>query len=259
MATHPFLSKLKAAHTQSNNWLCVGLDPDMDRLPDRFDKSISGMESFLKQVVDETSDHCVAFKPNISFFEGLGMDGLALLKRLIAYIPNRVPVILDAKRGDIGNTSRMQAVFIYDELGADATTLHPYMGRDSVEPFFSYKDTFNFVLGLTSNPGSANFQQLEMKNGRDLYQNVMATCSEWNREFGNVGVVVGGTQEKLADARKVDDDLLFLIPGVGAQGGKYDDVVEKGKNREGLTLINASRSILYGQSNYRTNIAELIT
>lgn len=244
MLEHPFLNRLNTLSSQRHNSLCIGLDPDMDKMPDFIDRSISGVEIFLKSIIDRTQDICIAYKPNISFFEGLGLEGLHLLKRVIDYIDD-VPVILDAKRGDIGNTSKQQARFIFEEMNADATTLHPYMGDDSLQPFFEYKEKFSFVLGLTSNPGSERFEKLKLETRKYLYEHVIEQCADWHSIYGNVGVVVGATQSELSAIRAIDERLLFLIPGVGAQGGSYSDCVNVGKNSDGLVLINMSRNVLY--------------
>ena len=142
---HLFLKKLKEKHSKTNNFICVGLDPDLDRFPDNIPKTTKGIEEFLSQKIEETHDSCIAYKPNISFFEAHGIEGLKVLENICKKIPKDTPIILDAKRGDIGNTSKMQARFIFDYFGADATTLHPYMGKDSLEPFFNYKAEHIFI------------------------------------------------------------------------------------------------------------------
>ncbi len=244
-STHPLIKKWKSLATQNNTHLCVGLDPDITKLPTGYKHSTAGIEAFLCDIVDLTYEHCIAYKPNISFFEAYGIDGLNVLKNVIDHINKRIPVILDAKRGDIGNTSAMQAKFIFDYFNADATTLHPYMGLDSLDPFFNYKDKYHFVLGLTSNPGSVDFEEQTMKNNQTLSDFVINTLSKWNNTYQNIGVVVGATENKLAQVRAIDPNLLFLIPGVGSQGGSYTDAVKNGKNNNDLALINCSRSILY--------------
>ncbi|NBV43165.1 orotidine-5'-phosphate decarboxylase, partial [bacterium] len=154
---NPVLSQLKSNIQSRRTYLCVGLDPDPAKLPSGFSQTIEGVEVYLKEIIRLSSERCIAYKPNISFFEGLGIDGLAMLQRLRNYVPAGTPWIIDGKRGDIGNTSAMQARFLFDHLGADASTLHPYMGNDSLAPFFEYRDKLHFVLALTSNPGSATF------------------------------------------------------------------------------------------------------
>jgi len=220
----------------------------MSKLPAQFPKTIQGISDFLKQVIEATSDLCIAYKPNIAFFEGLGIEGLHLLEMLCKCIPSNTPIVLDAKRGDIGNTSAMQAKFIFNYFGAAATTLHPYMGLDSLSPFFDYKDKFHFVLALTSNPGSADFEKKRLENGALLYESVFQQCINWNQTYHNIGVVIGATQSELGQLRKIDPGMLFLIPGVGAQGGDYTTAVECGSNQDQVALINLSRGILYCSS-----------
>lgn len=244
-STHPLINKWKKLATQNNTNLCIGLDPDISKLPSGYEHSTTGIEAFLCDVIDLTYTNCIAYKPNISFFEAYGIDGLNVLKNVISHINKRIPVILDAKRGDIGNTSAMQAKFIFDYFDADATTLHPYMGLDSLEPFFNYKDKYHFVLGLTSNPGSADFEEQTMHNNQSLSDFVIKTLSKWNTTYKNIGVVVGATDNKLSQVRSIDPNLLFLIPGVGSQGGSYKTALDNGKNTNDLALINCSRSILY--------------
>lgn len=229
---------------QSSTCLCIGLDPDIAKLPSGYTQNIDGVNHFLKDIIDCTLDKCISYKPNISFYEALGIKGLQLLQDIISHIDERLPVIVDAKRGDIGNTSAKQAQFIFDECNADATTLHPYMGLDSLEPFFNYKDKFNFVLGLTSNPGSVDFEKLRCDD-HYLYEKVIQSCATWNTKFHNIGLVVGATQEEMKNIRASDGTFLYLIPGVGAQGGLYEDAYQYGKNNDGLALISVSRSILY--------------
>ncbi len=260
---HSFCHRLQAAQTIAQTSLCVGLDPDMSLLPVGVPQTIPGMRYFLEAVIETCLSHCIAFKPNISFFEAMGIEGLQLLAALRRRVPSSVPWIIDAKRGDIGNTSRMQARFLFDVLGADAVTLHPYMGEDSVVPFFEFRDKFLFVLGLTSNTGSQQFQKQKMANGTFLYDVVLSQISAWQTSFGNVGAVVGATQDALSAIRKADPDLLMLVPGVGAQGGDYGNVVKNGKNRDGLILVNVSRGVLYGLSdntqNFECNISQRLS
>jgi len=260
---HPFCHQLQVAQQTSGTSLCVGLDPDIARLPEGISRDLKGMRYFLEAVIDVSLGHCAAFKPNISFFEAMGIDGLQLLLSLRSRVPSSTPWIIDAKRGDIGNTSAMQARFLFDVLGADAVTLHPYMGDDSVVPFLEFKDKFSFILGLTSNSGSSDFQKQKMADGRFLYETVLSQIKSWRLSFGNAGAVVGATQSSLAAIRKADPDLLMLIPGVGAQGGDYLDTLNNGKNRDGLVLINVSRAVLYDAGdhiqNFECNISQRLS
>lgn len=249
MKTHPFYQKILKRHQSCQNYICVGLDPDFSKLPAHIPHSIAGLFDFLTAIIESTHDICIAYKPNISFFEALGIDGLQLLERICKKISQyNVPIILDAKRGDIGNTSQMQARYLFDYFGADATTLHPYMGRDSLEPFFRYKDRFHFVLALTSNPGAADFEKQQLASGQYVYEKIYTSCVEWHKTYQNIGVVVGATQEELTYIRKLSSELLFLIPGVGTQGGDYSQSVQVGKNQDDLVIINMSRSILYASA-----------
>ena len=230
--------------------VCVGLDPDIQKLPDGFAPNVNGVGAFLREVIRASAGLCIAYKPNISFFEALGIPGLSLLADLRAECPLDVPWIIDAKRGDIGNTSAMQARFLFDHLGADAVTLHPYMGEDSLIPFFDYKDKLNFVLALTSNPGAATFETLKMASGTTLWETVVGQCITWHAQWGNLGLVVGGTQGELREVRALAGRLPFLIPGVGAQGASYTDVQSVAAVEGQVAVIAMSRSILYCDSSH---------
>lgn len=243
--SHPFIDRITDRISTHNHYICLGLDPDPAKVPSHFTKDIHGIRSFLFEVIEATKDHVICYKPNISFFEALGIEGLHLLIDVRQQIPPTIPVIIDAKRGDIGNTSAMQASFLFDTLRADATTLHPYMGYDSLAPFFNYTDRFHFVLGLTSNPGAELFEKQPMANGQMMYHHVISHCSKWHQHHGNIGVVVGATNTEIEHVRAIDPQLLFLVPGVGAQGGNYQDIAKIGKNLDDLLLINVSRSLLY--------------
>ena len=242
---HPIYQRLLSLKNRVGHCLCVGLDPDISKLPAGYTSDVSGMTHFLKDIVDATADDCIAFKPNISFFEAYGIDGLKSLEAIIKHIDSHVPVILDAKRGDIGNTSKMQAKFLFDYFNADASTLHPYMGSDSLSPFFDYQDKYHFVLALTSNPSATEFETLALANHAPMYEAVLSTLAAWHKQYHNIGAVVGATKEQMASCRAIDDTLVYLIPGVGAQGGTYSHALTNGKNKDDLALINASRHIIY--------------
>jgi len=219
-----FIEKLQKISGENNSRLCVGLDP-----ADTHD-----LFEFNKRIIDETSEFVCAYKPNIAFFEANGIVGLEALLETIEYIPDEIPVILDAKRGDIGHTAAAYAKGIFEEFGADATTLNPYLGYDSIKPFADYKDKFSFVLCLTSNPSNKDFQ-------KGIYLEVAKKVVEWNINE-NLGLVVGATNpDQLKEIRAVAKDLLFLIPGVGAQGGDLKKTVKAGGKN---IIINASRSII---------------
>lgn len=240
-----FYEKYSAAARSANSKVCVGLDPDITKLPDHLPRTVDGVRTFLTGVIDATSDLACAYKPNFAFFGALGADGFSLLKDLIAHIPDSVPTILDFKAGDIGNTAEKYAEMAYDVLGADAVTVNPYMGFDAVEPFLRGKEKCVFLLCLTSNPGSEDFQRRRTDEGR-LFEVVAKTASEWSSR-GDCGLVVGATHpEDLPRVRALAPTLPFLIPGVGSQGGDPSSIADQAASADGLgILINASRSILY--------------
>lgn len=246
---NPFIEKCIAAYEKNKSFVCVGLDPELEKLPPHLPKTMDGLTTFCQAIIEATHDSCIAYKPNISFFEAYGLEGLAALKNIMAAIPSHIPIILDAKRGDIGNTSKKQAAFIFDYFNADATTLHPYMGYDSVQPFLEYKDKFNFILCLTSNPSAQDFEKTGELGTDPLYLGVAKTTQNWHQSHQNCGLVVGATHaSELTQIRQTVPDLLFLIPGVGAQGGDYHTTAKTSLNSDSLTLINMSRSILYHDS-----------
>jgi orotidine-5'-phosphate decarboxylase len=229
--------------------LCIGLDPDLDKLPTHFQKDPESVLTFCKQIIDATNKHCIAYKPNLAFFEALGTDGWDILKEIANYIPHDILKIADAKRGDIGNTSLKYAQAVFETLGYDAITVAPYMGKDSVTPFLEHKDKFVIILGLTSNIGSNDFQRSKLSNGKLLYQHVIEQCASWGRE-DQIMFVVGATHSQdFEDVRKIIPDHYLLVPGIGAQGGDLDAVLRLGKGSTNLRLIiNASRSIIYASS-----------
>lgn len=245
MIKHPFIKKCLQRKLKLGHCLCGGIDPDLSKLPSKYSQTMAGLKHFLLDYISFANDHVVAFKPNISFFESFGIDGLRLLEQVMTAVSDDIPIIIDAKRGDIGNTAKMQARFIYDYFKADATTLHPYMGSDSVVPFFEYKDKFNFVLVLTSNPSHTDFETLQLDTGEPMYKVVLDKCNAWQQQYNNVGCVVGATHDGLADIRALNESLLFLLPGVGAQGASYADVYAQAQNIDGLCLINVSRGLMY--------------
>jgi orotidine-5'-phosphate decarboxylase len=236
---------------KKKSFLCVGLDPDMEKIP-RFlvDEEEDPIYEFNKQIVDATADHCVAFKPNTAFYEAYGLNGLHSLDKIIKYIKSNYPeqlVIVDAKRGDIGNTSGMYAKAVFKKLNADAITVTPYMGRDSVKPFLEFPNKWAIVLALTSNEGSSDFQLLKT-DGKELYVHVLETCSGWGTPQ-NMMFVVGATKAKMfADIRKIVPDHFLLVPGIGAQGGDLEEVCRYGLNADTGLLINSSRAIIYASN-----------
>ena len=247
-----FFEKLAKAVRQNNSLLCIGLDPDPTQMPPKVD-----VFEFNKSIIDATSDLVCAYKLNLAFYEAMGSKGLDALTRTVRHVSGNIPVIADAKRGDIGNTAKAYANAIFDNLKFDATTVNPYLGGDSLEPFLEYKDKGIFVLCRTSNPGSADFQTLRCrfeKGSRPLFEIVAAKASQWNTR-SNIGLVVGATYpQELKTIRQNHPDMPILVPGIGAQGGDLALTVEYGvdADKKGI-LISSSRQIIYASQgkNYR--------
>jgi orotidine-5'-phosphate decarboxylase len=240
-----FTEKLRKAIERNNSLVCLGLDPDPALMPD------CTILEFNKAIIDATSDLVGAYKPNFAFYEAQGLDGLTALMKTIEHIPSHIPVIGDAKRGDIGNTARLYAKAIFETFGCDAATVNPYLGYDAVEPFLSFQDKGIFLLCRTSNPGSADFQSLscsppEAGESKPLFLIVAEKALEWNRE-GNVGLVAGATYpEELRQIRQRCPGMTLLVPGIGAQQGDVAQAVLHGKDPAGgITLLSSSRQILY--------------
>lgn len=234
---------------EKGSFLCVGLDPDVKKLP----LCIKGtdaerVETFCKAIVDATAAYCVAYKPNLAFFESLGADGIAVVERVVSYIKEKHPeqfVIADAKRGDIGNTAALYARTFFETMDFDACTLNPYMGKDSVAPFLEYSDKWSIILALTSNPSSSDFEAVKDDKGTPLYERVLRLSRHWGSPV-NTMYVVGATQAAyLADIRKIVPRHFLLVPGVGAQGGSLEEVAKYGLIDECGLLVNSSRGIIY--------------
>lgn len=245
-----FSDKLEAAIKKNNSLLCVGLDADINKLPQEFQGKSDGQFEFNKMIIDATHDLVCAYKPNSAFYEADGTAGIDNLKLTFEYIRMTYPdivTILDAKRGDIGNTNDGYSTFAFDYLGADSITLHPYMGRESLQPLLDKKDKGCIVLCRTSNPGAGELQDLKI-DGKELYKIVAEkVAKEWNTQR-NCLLVVGATvPEELAQVRAiVGDDMTFLVPGIGAQGGDIEKTVKAGKNLKGTgMIINSARSIIF--------------
>lgn len=235
-------SKLYEAILAKQSYLCVGLDPDPAKIPACFGEGVGAMESFCLEVVKSTHHVAVAFKPNLAFFEPYGADGWAALDRIIASIPDDCLVIADAKRGDIGNTAKKYASAIFDGLGADAITVAPYMGEDSVTPFTERSDKWTILLALTSNPGADDF---EFHGTPPLFERVLERAQSWGTP-DNLMFVVGATRpELLSRVRELAPDSFLLVPGVGAQGGSLELVAKHGLNSNCGILVNSSRGIIY--------------
>ncbi len=237
---------------RKRSFLCVGLDTDIQKIPEfLFDESQDTILEFNKAIIDATADLCVAYKPNLAFYESLGIQGWEALERTVDYIHENYPdqfVIADAKRGDIGNTSAMYARTFFGNMEVDAVTVAPYMGEDSVTPFLSYPDKWVILLALTSNKGAFDFQLMADDKGEKLYEKVLRISKEWGT-IDNLMYVVGATKaEMLAGIRTVIPDHFLLVPGVGAQGGSLQEVARYGMNRQCGLLVNSSRQIIYASS-----------
>jgi orotidine-5'-phosphate decarboxylase len=232
------------------SFLCVGLDTDMDKIPASLKNTIDPVFAFNKSIIDATAKYAVCYKPNLAFYECLGLKGWESLEKTVQYIKQNHPeifVIADAKRGDIGNTSKMYARAFFSNLPFDAVTVAPYMGEDSVTPFLSYPEKWVILLALTSNKGADDFQY--MKEGNEvLFERVIRKSSVWAGSDRMMYVVGATRAEMLADIRKIIPDHFLLVPGVGAQGGSLSEVVKYGMNKDCGLLVNASRSILYAST-----------
>ena len=227
------------------SFLCIGLDTDIQKIPEHLLKFDDPVFEFNKQIIDSTKDLCVAYKLNTAFYESNGINGWKSLMKTIEYIPKNIFSIADAKRGDIGNTSKMYAKTFFETMDFDSITVNPYMGSDSVEPFLDFNNKWVILLALTSNKGSEDFQNFSNQSNIKLYQQVIEKSMNWSDD-SRIMYVVGATKsDSLKEIRKIIPDHFLLIPGVGAQGGSLDDVVKFGMNKDCGLLINSSRSIIY--------------
>ena len=234
--------------SKKKSYLCVGLDTDINKIPQHLLKEPDPIFAFNKQIIDATIDYAVAYKPNLAFYEQLGPGGWESLAKTIEYIPDEVFTIADAKRGDIGNTSNMYAKAFFEELNFDSITLAPYMGVDSVQPYLSYEGKWSIILALTSNQSSSDFEQLTLEDGRKVYEAVLDTSKAWGNP-DQIMYVVGATKaEELGAIRKRVPDHFFLVPGVGAQGGNLEEVSKNGMNDHCGLLVNSSRGIIYASN-----------
>jgi len=238
---------------RKKSFLCVGLDTDVNKIPEHlFDDSEDPIFEFNKTIIDATADLCVAYKPNLAFYESLGLEGWEILERTVEYIRENYPdqfIIADAKRGDIGNTSAMYARTFLGNMDFDSVTVAPYMGEDSVTPFLTYEGKWVILLALTSNKGALDFQLMKDKSTGDLlYEKVLKTSSTWGTDE-NMMYVVGATKaEMLTDVRAIVPEHFLLVPGVGAQGGSLEEVAKYGLNSTCGLLVNSSRQIIYASS-----------
>ena len=230
------------------SYLCIGLDPDIDKLPKHLLDYDDPVFEFNRRIIEATADYCVAYKPNLAFYEALGTKGWESLKKTMEVIPPEIFTIADAKRGDIGNTSRLYAKTFFEQFDFDAVTVAPYMGEDSVGPFLHFEDRWVIILALTSNEGAYDFQTLQLSDGSALFQQVLKKSATWGSE-NQIMYVVGATKpDQLASIRQQLPQHFFLVPGVGAQGGDLQQVSEAGFNQDCGLLVNSSRGIIYASS-----------
>ncbi len=246
MTTNQLVSEIK----KKQSFLCIGLDVDLNKIPEHLLKEEDPIFAFNKAIIDKTHHLCVAYKPNTAFYEAYGLKGWKALEKTINYLNKNYPeifTIADAKRGDIGNTSTMYARAFFEDLAFDSVTVAPYMGKDSVEPFLVFEDKHTILLALTSNQGAFDFQTKTV-DSKELYKQVLETSKTWQHSE-NLMYVVGATKaEYLADIRQIIPDSFLLVPGVGAQGGNLQDVCKYGMNNNVGLLINSSRGIIYASN-----------
>lgn len=238
------IQKLNSAN-KKGNYICIGLDTDSKKLPKHLFSYKEPVVEFNKRIIEATKKHAAAYKLNLAFYESEGISGLKNLEETLSFIPDDILTIADGKRGDIANTSSLYARSIYEHFKFDSATLNPYMGQDSLEPFLSNSDKLNFILALTSNPGSTDLQKLQLKNGEFLYQEVIKKVRGWNK-FNNCGIVFGATNlNELKSNIGLINNLPLLIPGVGAQGGSLEDLCKLLFSENKYTfLVNVSRGII---------------
>jgi orotidine-5'-phosphate decarboxylase len=238
--------QLFAEIKKKRSYLCVGLDTDPEKLPKHLLSSDDPVFEFNKQIIDATHEYCVAYKPNIAFYEALGPKGWVSLQKTLDYIPDNLFTIADAKRGDIGNTSSLYAKAFFQQMDFDSITVAPYMGEDSVKPFLQFRDKWVILLAHTSNPGSSDFQLIESTvTGMKLYEEVLVKAQQWGTP-DQLMFVVGATHpEKIQSIRALAPDNFFLVPGVGVQGGDLRMTSEFGMNKQCGLLVNSARAIIY--------------
>lgn len=239
---------------RKRSFLCVGLDTDIKKIPQHLLKEDDPVFAFNKAIIDATAPYCIAYKPNLAFYESLGVKGWIAFEKTISYLNENYPdqfIIADAKRGDIGNTSAMYARTFFEEMQLDALTVAPYMGEDSVTPFLGYEGKWVILLALTSNKGSHDFQLTEDAHGERLFEKVLRRSQEWG-DADNMMYVVGATQGSMfRDIRKIAPNHFLLVPGVGAQGGSLEEVCRYGMTSHCGLIVNSSRAIIYADSTER--------
>ncbi len=242
-----FGQKLEKIIEKNNSLLCVGLDPDLDKLSKNFLKTDDPIFEFNKKIIDETYDLVCAYKPDIAFYEAYGIDGLKSLKKTLEYIPKDIPIILDAKRGSVGHTAQLYAKSVFDYWNADAVTLNIFTGKDGVNPFLKYKDCYSFFYLRSSNPSASDFQDIDV-NGKPLFQVMAEKVATWKED--NFGIIAPATYPKeLKILRKIFEHRYFLVPGIGTQGGDLKKTLKAGltKNKSGL-IISSSRGIIFSEN-----------
>lgn len=236
---------------EKRTFLCVGLDTDLKKIPQHLLEDNDPIFAFNRAIIDATADYCVAYKPNLAFYEAFGVKGMVSFEKTIQYLHQHYPnhfIIADAKRGDIGNTSAMYARTFFEEYNIDSLTVAPYMGEDSVTPFLGYDGHWVILLALTSNKGSHDFQLTEDAQGQRLFEKVLQTSQQWGTK-DNMMYVVGATQGRMfEDIRRLVPDHFLLVPGVGAQGGSLEEVCRYGMNADCGLLVNSSRGIIYASN-----------
>lgn len=233
------------------SFLCVGLDTDLKKIPEHLLKEDDPIFTFNKAIIDATAPYCVSYKPNLAFYEAFGIAGMVAFEKTVKYLQQHYPhhfIIADAKRGDIGNTSKMYARTFFEEYNIDALTIAPYMGEDSVTPFLGYKDKWAILLALTSNKGSHDFQLTKDENGVPLFERVLQQSQQWGNE-NDMMYVVGATQgEMFQNVRRIVPNHFLLVPGVGAQGGSLQEVCKYAMAKDCALLVNSSRGIIYAST-----------
>ena len=229
---------------EKESFLCIGLDTDITKIPKHLLKYKHPVLEFNKEIIEATKDICIAYKPNIAFYEALGKDYWINLKGTLDFIPNNILTIADGKRGDMGNSAKMYAKAFFEKLNVDALTLQPYQGKDALNAFLNYKDKWSIVLGLTSNSGSIDFQ-LKTFNTKPLYRLIMEKCMEWGTK-DNLMFVIGGTHEELMkEIRSFCPNHFFLVPGIGHQGGDFEQIIANGLTSDCGLIVSSSRKIIY--------------
>lgn len=231
---------------EEGKFICIGLDTDIKKIPPHLLKHTSPITEFNRSIIKETAEYAAAFKLNFAFYEVLGSKGFDIIEETLSFIPENIMTIGDAKRADIGNTSEMYAKTVFEQFNFDSVTLNPYMGKDSVSPFLAYNEKLSFLLALTSNPGSEDFEKLELKSGGYLFQEIIRKINQWNTA-GNCGIVFGATKSNdLRENINLFNDMPVLLPGVGAQGGDLEEIASifKIAGRKNF-IINLSRGIIY--------------